>query len=327
MQANQYPQPTYGGGQQPYNASAPPPNYGGQQYGNNADYYNGDNNAGYNNNVAPPPHGPPQNYGPPQNVNPDGKQDFSQAFKIEKPRFNDLWAGILLILTFLGFTAVSIYCITNYGQGQASTRQNTFGNTARFGLTRNTIGLFGYTLVVATVLSIIYFAVARLFTKQVIWISGILNILAAFAAAGYLFYARAWAAAVIALLIAIFTVICFVSWIPRIPFSVLMFQTVVDVSKRYRSVYIVSAIGGILMALFGAWFAATLMAVYARFEPSNPGGRSGSNGNRGYGAIAGLFVFVTFAGYWISEWLKNTIHVTISGVYGSWYVYPIISLA
>jgi hypothetical protein len=322
MQANQYPQPAYGGGQPPYNASAPPPNYG-QNYGNNADYYNGNNtefNNNPNNNAAPPQNygAPPQNYGAPPQPNADGKQDFSQAFQIAKPRFNDLWAGILLILTFLGFTAVSIYCITGYGRGQASTSRDTFGNNSRFGLTRNTIGLFGYTLVVAVVLSAIYFAVARMFTKQVIWISGILNILAALASAGYLFYARAWAAAVIALLIAIFTIICFISWIPRIPFSVLMFQTVVDVSKRYRSVYIVSALGGIVMALYGAWFAATLMAVYARFEPSNPGGRSGPNENRGYGAIAGLFVFVTFAGYWISEWLKNTIHVTISGVYGSW---------
>lgn len=26
--------------------------------------------------------------------------------------------------------------------------------------------------------------------------------------------------------------------------------------------------------------------------------------------------------YWFSEWLKNTIHTTISGVYGSWYFHP-----
>jgi len=28
---------------------------------------------------------------------------------------------------------------------------------------------------------------------------------------------------------------------------------------------------------------------------------------------------VTFAMYWLSEWLKNTIHTTVAGIYGSWY--------
>ena len=37
------------------------------------------------------------------------------------------------------------------------------------------------------------------------------------------------------------------------------------------------------------------------------------------GKVIGLVVFVTFAGYWISEWIKNTIHTSVAGVYGSWY--------
>lgn len=39
---------------------------------------------------TPPDYG--QNYQPPQ----DGKQTFDQTFKIEKPKWNDLWAGILV---------------------------------------------------------------------------------------------------------------------------------------------------------------------------------------------------------------------------------------
>ena len=40
------------------------------------------------------------------------------------------------------------------------------------------------------------------------------------------------------------------------------------------------------------------------------------------GKVIGLLVFITFAMYWISEWIKNSIHTTISGVYGSWYFMP-----
>ena len=41
---------------------------------------------------------PPPQYGQPgPDYNPqDGKGSFDQAFKIDKPKWNDLWAGILV---------------------------------------------------------------------------------------------------------------------------------------------------------------------------------------------------------------------------------------
>ena len=48
----------------------------------------------------PPAYG--QNYQQNPNMPPlpmaggDGKQSFDQAFKLEKPKYNDLWAGILV---------------------------------------------------------------------------------------------------------------------------------------------------------------------------------------------------------------------------------------
>jgi hypothetical protein len=103
--------------------------YGQQQNGG----YN-QQNEGYNQQYAPP-HGVPQQtgnqgYAPPQNMNQnyappqgqpqqsygmeeskmsqqpptygqdfnqsEGKQDFHQVFKVQKPKWNDLWAGILV---------------------------------------------------------------------------------------------------------------------------------------------------------------------------------------------------------------------------------------
>lgn len=110
----------------------------------------------------------------------------------------------------------------------------------------------------------------------------------------------------------------FISWIPRIPFSVLMLQTSIDVSKKYGHTYLVSFIGGLVAAALGAWYSVTLVAIYVKFEPgNNPACRT--NGSCSNATVIGLIAFVTFAMYWISEWLKNTIHTTISGVYGSWY--------
>ena len=41
---------------------------------------------------------PPPNYGQSSQTGGDYKQDFSQVFKIERPRWNDLWAAILVRL-------------------------------------------------------------------------------------------------------------------------------------------------------------------------------------------------------------------------------------
>ena len=53
---------------------------------------------------APQYQQPPPNYGqnfqssgPPPMTGVDGKQSFDQAFKLESPKYNDLWAGILVI--------------------------------------------------------------------------------------------------------------------------------------------------------------------------------------------------------------------------------------
>ena len=93
-------------------------------------------------------------------------------------------------------------------------------------------------------------------------------------------------------------------------------------SKRYGHVYLVSLIGGILSVAFGAWFSVTLVAVYVKFQTgNNPACTTGAAGCSS-AKVIGLIVFITFAGYWITEWLKNTIHTIISGVYGSWYFNP-----
>lgn len=69
----------------------------------------------------------------------------------------------------------------------------------------------------------------------------------------------------------------------------------------------------------GAWFSVTLVAVYVKYEPgANPACSTGAGGCSS-AKVIGLLVFITFAMYWISEWLKNAVHVIISGVYGSWY--------
>lgn len=191
--------------------------------------------------------------------------------------------------------------------------------------------LFLFVLVVAFALSWGYFTLARAFTKQFVWITGILHIIFGIGTAIYYFTQHYYSAAVVFAIFGIFSIVCFVSWIPRIPFSVVMLQQTMDVAKSFGHVFLVSAIGGIASVVFGAWFSLTLVAIYVKYEPSNGGSGTGSNpactagsgsssaGGCSSAKVIGLIVFVTFAGYWITEWLKNTMHTIVAGVYGSWF--------
>ncbi|KAL8796410.1 MAG: hypothetical protein Q9195_001317 [Heterodermia aff. obscurata] len=283
--------------------------------------YTNDFQGGLNYQQAPPDYGDNyQNHGAAS----DTKQTFDQAFKLDRPQYNDLWAGILLILTILGFTAVSALSLQGYAANKSGNAgSGIYNNPNKFSLNTNTVILFAFVLGVAFVFSWLYFTAARAFTRQFIWITGILHIVFGVATAIYYFYRHYYSAGVVFALFSVFSIICFISWIPRIPFSVVMLQQAMDVAKTFGHVFLVSFLGGLASLAFGAWFSITLVAVYVKYEPNSSGSnsscQSGSTGSCSTAKVVGLIAFITFASYWISEWIKNTLHSTVAGVYGSWF--------
>ena len=177
-------------------------------------------------------------------------------------------------------------------------------------------------LILAVILGYGYVWLARLFPKQFIWVTGILNICWAFGTAIFYMWRRYWSAGIVFLIFGFFIAFCFYTWISRIPFSALMLKTAIDVSKKFGHVYLVSLIGGLVAAGFGAWYSITLVAIYDRWQPAAQNPWCDEKDDCSQGKVIGLIVFVTFTMYWISEWIKNTMHTTIAGVYGSWYFCP-----
>lgn len=250
------------------------------------------------------------------------KATFEQSFKVARPKFNDLWAGILFLIFFGGFVAVSGISIQGYATTKGFNGGGIYDSHNDFGLDTNTIVLFIFCVASALILSYGYVLLARFFTKQLIYLTGILNLAWGLGAAIYMLIRHYWSGGIVFLVFTLFFIIAFISWRKRIPFSVLMLQTAIDVSTSYGHVYLVSLLGGLAAAAFAAWYAITLVAVYVRYEPgANPACKKGA-GDCSVATVIGLIVFITFTGYWVTEVLKNLIHTTISGVYGSWYFYP-----
>lgn len=66
---------------------------------------------------APPPHQYPQQppqYGQQPYTGNGEKIGFEQTFTIDRPKYNDIWAAVLFLLTFAGFIAVSVLSIRGY---------------------------------------------------------------------------------------------------------------------------------------------------------------------------------------------------------------------
>ncbi|OTB00795.1 hypothetical protein M426DRAFT_231977 [Hypoxylon sp. CI-4A] len=293
-----------------FNAQQPPNQYGQPQYGQ-------------------PQYGqaPPQAPGPAPGPNcgngyGNEKPMFDQAFKLERPKYNDIWAGALFLLVVAGFVAVSGIAIHGYASTKGFQGGGIYDSRSEVGLNTNTLILFVFCLCVAVVFSYVYVLLARQFPKQFIWITGILNIVFGLVTAIYMLSRHYYSGGIVYLVFVAFLIFAFITWIPRIPFSALMLKTAVDVSKGYGHVYLVSALGGLIATALAAWYSVTLVAVYAKYSPGqNPACAEGAGGCSN-AKVKGLIVFITFAMYWMSEWLKNTIHTTVSGVYGSWYFHP-----
>lgn len=104
----------------------------------------------------------------------------------------------------------------------------------------------------------------------------------------------------------------------------MMLQQTMDVAKGFGHVSTASAVGGLITLAFGAWFSVKLAAVYIKYEPNQGGSNPACSGSSGAGGcssgkVIGSVVYTSFAGYWITDWIKNTLRSTIAGVYGSWF--------
>ncbi|EHA23199.1 hypothetical protein ASPNIDRAFT_52348 [Aspergillus niger ATCC 1015] len=308
----------------------PPPQQQHQQQQQYA-YYNYDqapqpapnqhNGGDYRGPEPKPPQEPPQ--GPPPTYN-QAVYGFDEAFQVERPKYNDIWAGLLFIAVFLGYVAVSGVTIHRYAKYKGFSGGGIYDASNDFSLNTNTLVLFIFVLCVALAFSYAYFLGARYFSKLFIWVTGILNIVFALATGIYYIVRGQYGGGIVFLIFGVFAIVCFISWIPRIPFTAYMMEVSIDVSRQYGHMFLVSTIGGLVAVAFAAWFSVTLVSIYVAYEPDstgvNPACPNGSGGCS-TARVIGLVVYVTFAMYWFSEWLKNTVHTTIAGVYGSWYFF------
>jgi hypothetical protein len=102
--------------------------------------------------------------------------------------------------------------------------------------------------------------ITRAFTRAIMHITLVLSILLNIALCAYYWYTRYYSAAIVFTFIAILSVLSYWGFKSRIPFSSLLLQVVMDVSKHHTSVYAVAFASLIFQAALSVWFVFTAIA-------------------------------------------------------------------
>lgn len=322
--SNAYGQPPYG--QAPYGQQMPQmpmPN----QYGQG--YYQPPP-QGYYGQAAPAPAQKPYT-----EVDMSGKPsasntgDFKKS-KIEfndKPKYQDVWASLLHLCTVIVTIVISVYSIKNMDLNRLvneppkttkhSSKYNSHSTSSNnngyyYKRDSNEIGNFdiillsGAAIGAAVLMTLIYMILIQKFAGKMIKgtfiISIVLNIIYAFLA----FLANP----IIGLIMILFAglyVLCYFFWRSRIPFAKVMLKTVTSVTRKFPATIFVGFVGCVVASLWYGLIGITVVAAMSYWQYENP-------------TVAYVvYVFLLFSFFFTSQVINNTIHVTISGVFATYY--------
>ncbi|KAG7923140.1 hypothetical protein KL905_001406 [Ogataea polymorpha] len=226
--------------------------------------------------------------------------DFEESFPVEQPKWTD-WpfavvfeVVLVLFLGLLMFTTQDVVVeIANVNPDQTR--------------------LIGLVLATGVVCSYGGIVVLRKWPTVFIHAGCLLNVAAASALTiGALSNGNLWTGVGIGFL-ALLHVVWYIEVRRRIPLSSLILKQVIDVAHKNPVTWKVSACGTLVSAVFSL---ATVIAAYGTMVKW---GLDDTGQLKNKTMFVAMGTFVLFTGTFIAEVLKNVLHSTVAGVYGSWY--------
>lgn len=156
----------------------------------------------------------------------------------------------------------------------------------------------------ASIFSIGWLILLRKAAGAIVYISVVCAIVSYIAAAGVWFYLKAIPVAVVFLILALINLLIFFLARHKIEFAKHVLKCVAEVIDNYPAPIWVATVSLLPMVGWCAFWVVTLNFVFY----FNSGGAQGI-----------CSVYLIFSFYWTTQVIKNTVHVTSSGVFASWY--------
>lgn len=246
---------------------------------------------------------------------------FDEQFPTEKrARFNDWPFTLFFLATVCAFIVMASITLRAWARTYSSTGSGIYDGSNTGTMNTGSAILLVFVCAIALVLSAVGLILMRISPRTFIYCGMIINILAGLGTAIAYLAMRYWSAGIVFIIFTAITAWCYWGMRSRIPLSVAILKTVVDVLKRHPQTLFVTFFGSVLASGFAMLFSAVIVATYIKYDPKQGNtGCSVDGGSCSNAKLIGLLVLVFFCGYYISEVLRNVIHCTVSGVYGSWY--------
>ncbi|KAJ3011684.1 putative choline transporter, neither null mutation nor overexpression affects choline transport [Thoreauomyces humboldtii] len=247
-------------------------------------------------------------YAPPQGpVYQEDSEKFQPASK-----YKDLWAAIVFLVTMLVWIVVVVTGLrhikstnNNTNPGDANSADGTFVVPP----VGTIVGILAASVGTGLILSVVYFVCMQRFAGKLIKASLILNVLILVALAAVFAAERQYLACVIWLLMAGLSAYIFWSWRYRIPLAKILLKTVTSVTGQFPATLLIGVIALVLSSIFNALWIASFAGMMQYFDFNNT-----SSAFR-YLTI----VFMLFAIYYASQVISNVVHVTVSGLFATYY--------
>lgn len=257
-------------------------------------------------------------------------EDFKKS-KIEfneKPEYQDVWATILYICTVLvtlglaGFTIPKLGDENLLNSNSNSTSSSTSSSSNNYNSNSNKYNkrsndddttsiaeaciMLGSGIISSAVLTFFYVVLMQKHAGHMIKGTFIISIILNLIYAVISFIANPFMG-LIMLIFAVIYALCYFFWKKRIPFAKVMLKTVTSVTRKFPATIFVGFLGCFIASIWYIIIAVTIVASIAYFQ----------NQNETVAYV--VYVFILFSFYFSSQVINNTVHVTIAGVFATYY--------
>ncbi|KAF9938307.1 putative choline transporter, neither null mutation nor overexpression affects choline transport [Modicella reniformis] len=241
-------------------------------------------------------------------------------------RYNDVWAAALFILNIGGFACLNFHSFKAYANSQTTAPEDdTQVATSTFAVDHSLTILVLSSIAVNFALSFGYFVLIQRKTAFLVKFSFLFNVFLTIGLGIIQIMSGSLLWGGLMLVAGILVLVCYKLWASRMPFSVLLLQTVTSVTRKYPGTLAVAFTGLFIQVAWSALWIFSLAINFFVFQKSSNCRIQEDDGKNKLlcdnNQLYMVMIYIHFVLFWNTEVIKNVVHVTISGVFSVFYFF------
>ncbi len=179
--------------------------------------------------------------------------------------------------------------------------------------------LFMFCILTAVGLASIYVCLVRFCTQKFIIVTHLSHIALGFSMSTFMLTKKYWAGGSVFMGFSLLGSCFFFMWHPRMDFSCAMLRYSKRSSRSYGHVHALSAISGCVAVVLSAWYIMVLVSLLAVRQAAPAADTAAARELPSRKVNTAMIWVSSIAAYWVFEWLKNTMYMTVCGMTESWF--------